>query len=337
MADGLRAVAALPDPVGEVVEAGCAPTACGSSGCGCRSGWSASSTRTGPTSRATPPGCASSPATPPSSGAPRRPSSPTRPIVSCLRAGLAKAGLPEDAVGLVADTSREAAVEFMRLRGVIDCLIPRGGPSLIATLLEHATVPYVLDGDGNCHVYVDAAADLDVAVAIVVNAKTQRPGVCNAAESLLVHRDVAAAFLPRVAARPRRGRAGRRRCDPTVLAGVGARPPTRTTPPSSWTWLSVAVVDDLDAAIDHIARFGSGTPRRSSPTTSRAADRFTSRGRRRGGAGERLDPLRRRRRARPGRRDRHLHAEAPRPGPDGRCGSSRASSRSSTERARYAR
>ena len=120
-------------------------------------------------------------------------------IVSLLRAGLAKAGLTEDAVGLVSDTSRESAVEFMRLRGIIDCLIPRGGPSLIATILEHATVPYVIDGDGNCHVYVDARADLDVAEAIVVNAKTHRPGVCNAAESLLVHRDVAAAFLPRVA------------------------------------------------------------------------------------------------------------------------------------------
>ena len=80
----------------------------------------------------------------------------------------------------------------MRLRGVIDCLMPRGGPALIASLLEHATVPYVLDGDGNCHVYVDAAADLGMATEIVVNAKTQRPGVCNAAESLLVHAAVAA-------------------------------------------------------------------------------------------------------------------------------------------------
>ena len=88
---------------------------------------------------------------------------------------------------LVEDTSRDAAVEFMRLRGVIDCLIPRGGPSLIASILENATVPYVIDGDGNCHVYVDASADLDMALDIVVNAKMQRPSVCNAAESLLVH------------------------------------------------------------------------------------------------------------------------------------------------------
>src|SRR5579862_4100920 len=88
----------------------------------------------------------------------------------------------------------------MQLDDVIDCLIPRGGRSLVAAMREHATVPYVLDGDGNCHVYVDRAADLDMALAIVRNAKTSRPGVCNAAESLLVHADVAAAFLPRASA-----------------------------------------------------------------------------------------------------------------------------------------
>ncbi|MCB1260657.1 MAG: aldehyde dehydrogenase family protein, partial [Acidimicrobiales bacterium] len=103
-------------------------------------------------------------------------------IADVLRAGVAKAGLPADAVVLVDDVSREAAVEFMRLRGVVDCLIPRGGPSLIASILEHATVPTIIDGDGNCHVYVDAAADLDMAIDIIVNAKTQRPSVCNAAE-----------------------------------------------------------------------------------------------------------------------------------------------------------
>src|SRR5438270_8977491 len=121
-------------------------------------------------------------------------------IAAALREGLAKAGLPEDALTLVADTGHEAAVEFMRLRDSIDCLIPRGGPSLIAAVLEHATVPYVIDGDGNCHVYVDRAADLDQALEIVVNAKTQRPSVCNAAESLVVHDAVAHEFLPRAAA-----------------------------------------------------------------------------------------------------------------------------------------
>ena len=120
-------------------------------------------------------------------------------IAAVLREAVAKAGLPADAVILVDDTSRETAVEFMQLRESIDCLIPRGGPSLIRSILDNATVPYVIDGDGNCHVYVDADADLDMALDIIVNAKTQRPSVCNAAESLLVHEAVAAEFLPRAA------------------------------------------------------------------------------------------------------------------------------------------
>ena len=120
-------------------------------------------------------------------------------IAAALREGLAKAGLPHDSLVLVEDTRREAAVEFMRLRESIDVLIPRGGPSLIASILENATVPYVIDGDGNCHVYVDDSADLDMALDIIVNAKTQRPSVCNSAESLLVHRSVADACLPRAA------------------------------------------------------------------------------------------------------------------------------------------
>ena len=119
-------------------------------------------------------------------------------IAAVLREAIAKAGLPEDSVVLVDDTSRAAATEFMQQRGLVDCLIPRGGASLIASILENATVPFVIDGDGNCHVYVDSAADLDMAEAILVNAKTQRPSVCNAAESLVLHLDVAQEFLSRV-------------------------------------------------------------------------------------------------------------------------------------------
>ncbi|HEX3567943.1 MAG TPA: glutamate-5-semialdehyde dehydrogenase [Acidimicrobiales bacterium] len=197
-------------------------------------------------------------------------------IVSLLRAGLAKAGLTEDAVGLVGETSRESAVEFMRLRGVIDCLIPRGGPSLVASILEHATVPTVIDGDGNCHVYVDARADLDVAEAIVVNAKTHRPGVCNAAESLLVHRDVAAAFLPRVA----------RALDGVELVGdeatsslvSGVAPATDEDYATEFLGpkLSVAVVGSIDEAMDRIARFGTGHSEAIITEDLAAADRFTS-------------------------------------------------------------
>jgi glutamate-5-semialdehyde dehydrogenase len=179
-------------------------------------------------------------------------------VVAVLRRALTKVGLPADAVALVEDTSHAAAIEFMRLRGIIDCLVPRGGPALIASLLEHATVPYVLDGDGNCHVYVDAAADLDMAADIVANAKLQRPGVCNAAESLLVHRAVAEVFLPRVSAALAGvelvGDETVRRILPHVAAATDEDYATEFLGPK----LSVAVVDDLDGAVEHIARFGSG-------------------------------------------------------------------------------
>ncbi|HVM05712.1 MAG TPA: glutamate-5-semialdehyde dehydrogenase [Acidimicrobiales bacterium] len=197
-------------------------------------------------------------------------------IAAVLREGFAKAGLPGDALVLVEDTSRESAVEFMRLRGLIDCLVPRGGPSLIAAVLEHATVPYVVDGDGNCHVYVDAAADLDMALAIVVNAKTQRPSVCNAAESLVVHRAVAEAFLPRAAAA----------LDGVELVGdEGARalvPSMGEATDEDFARefldlkMSVAVVADLDAAIEHVRRFGSGHTEAIVTGDLAAARRFTA-------------------------------------------------------------
>ncbi|NDH11405.1 MAG: glutamate-5-semialdehyde dehydrogenase, partial [Actinobacteria bacterium] len=121
-------------------------------------------------------------------------------IASVLREALPKAGLPADALVVVDDTRREAATAFMQQRGYVDCLIPRGGPSLIQSILDNATVPYVIDGAGNCHIYVDSSADLEMACEITRNAKTQRIGVCNAAESLVVHADVAETFLPLAAA-----------------------------------------------------------------------------------------------------------------------------------------
>jgi glutamate-5-semialdehyde dehydrogenase len=162
----------------------------------------------------------------------------------------------------------------MRLDGLVDCLVPRGGHSLIASVREHATVPTIIDGDGNCHVYVDAAADLEMALAILVNAKTQRPGVCNAAESLLVHEAVAGDFLPRAAAA----------LDAVELVGdartralvPGTAPATEADYGTEYLdlKLSVAVVDDLGAAIDHIARYGSGHSEAIVTDDVRAADRF---------------------------------------------------------------
>jgi glutamate-5-semialdehyde dehydrogenase len=198
-------------------------------------------------------------------------------IAGVLREGLAKSGLPEDALVLVEDTSREAAVEFMRQRDHVDCLIPRGGPSLIRSILDNATVPYVIDGDGNCHVYVDATADLAVAADIVVNAKTQRPSVCNAAETLLVHESVAAAFLPLVA----------RRLDGVELVGDDATRAAlgadRVAEAGEDDWaneflalkLAVRVVPDLDAAVAHIARYGSGHSEAIVTRDLATADRFT--------------------------------------------------------------
>ena len=195
-------------------------------------------------------------------------------IASVLREALAKVGLPEDAMVLVEDVRHEAAVEFMRQRESIDCLIPRGGPSLIASILEHATVPYVIDGDGNCHVYVDAAADLDMAVPIVVNTKTQRPSVCNAAETLVVHEGVAAELLERL----------REPLAAVELVGderaLALLPGATMATESDWSSefldmkLAVRVVDSLDEAIAHITRYGTGHSEAIVTGDDAAAERF---------------------------------------------------------------
>ncbi len=179
-------------------------------------------------------------------------------ISSILSEGLKKAGLPSAAVTLVRDTSRESATEFMKLRGYIDCLIPRGGPSLVAAIVENATVPYVIDGDGNCHIYVDETADLDMAVEIIANAKVQRPSVCNAVETVLLHETVIGDLLPRLEERMptvefRADQASRRFLERSVLA-------TEEDYAREFLDLILAVktVTGLDEAINHIRRFGSG-------------------------------------------------------------------------------
>ena len=198
-------------------------------------------------------------------------------IASILRESLTKVGLPEDGVVLVEDVSHEAAVEFMRLRESIDCLIPRGGPALIRSILDNATVPYVIDGDGNCHIYVDAAADLDMAIPIVVNAKTQRPSVCNAAESLLVHEAVAGAFLARLVPQLEGVELVG---DDATRAILGAERVGAATDDDFGTEflalkLSVRVVPSLDTAIEHIACFGSGHSEAIVTGDLAAAERFT--------------------------------------------------------------
>ena len=179
-------------------------------------------------------------------------------IAAVLREGLTKAGLPADALVLVEDTSYEAATEFMQLRESIDCLIPRGGPSLIQAVLENATVPYVIDGDGNCHVYVDEAADLAQALDIVVNAKTQRPSVCNAAESLLVHETVAEVFLPAVASALEGVELVGDERSRDLVPSIGRATDDDFGSEFLALKMSVAVVPSLEAAIDHINTYGTG-------------------------------------------------------------------------------
>ncbi|HVT77755.1 MAG TPA: glutamate-5-semialdehyde dehydrogenase [Acidimicrobiales bacterium] len=275
MADGLRQVAALPDPVGEVLDGWVRPNGLRIERVRVPLGVVAIiyENRPNVTSDAAALCIKSGNAAflRGSSGA----AESNRAIAEALRAGIAKAGLPEDAVTLVEDVSREAAVEFMRLRGVVDCLIPRGGPSLIASILENATVPYVIDGDGNCHVYVDASADLDMAEAIVVNAKTQRPSVCNAAESLVVHAAVADTFLPRVAAAldgvelvgDARARA--------IVASIGEASEEDFASEFLDLKMSVAVVDDLDAAVAHVNRYSTGHTEAIITRDLASSERFT--------------------------------------------------------------
>ena len=195
-------------------------------------------------------------------------------IAGVLREAVTKAGLPEDAVVLVEDTSREAAVEFMQQRGLVDCLIPRGGANLIATILDNATVPVVIDGDGNCHVYVDAAADLAMAEEIIVNAKTQRPSVCNAAENLVLHADIAEEFLRRVdeplasveLVGDERARA--------VLPRIAEATEDDFASEFLDLKLAVRVVDSLDEAIVHVNDHSSGHSEAIVTGDIAAADRF---------------------------------------------------------------
>lgn len=198
-----------------------------------------------------------------------------RAIAEVIRDAVSAEGLPADSLILVDDTRYEAATAFMQLRDHIDCLIPRGGPGLIQAILDNATVPYVIDGDGNCHVYVDAAADLDAAATIVVNAKTQRPSVCNAAESLVVHSAVAPQFLPAVAtALEGVELVGDERSRELVPAIQPAEPGDYGTEFLDLK-MSVKVVDDLDGAIRHVNEYSSGHSEAIITNDLAAADRFT--------------------------------------------------------------
>lgn len=187
-------------------------------------------------------------------------------IVEALKEGLADAGLPAGAVALVQDTSRASANELMRASGLVDLLIPRGGAGLIRACVENACVPVIQTGTGICHIYVDKGADLSMALRILENAKTSRPSVCNAAEVCLVHKAVAAEFLPRVRQRLTEGRAAQGLPPVELRLGRGAAALIEGRPagPADFDTefldyiLAVEVVDSLEAAAAHIAAHSTG-------------------------------------------------------------------------------
>lgn len=205
-------------------------------------------------------------------------------IVGALRCGLARAGLPESAVSLIEDTTHASANELMTANGLVDLLIPRGGAGLIRACVENATVPCIQTGTGICHVYVDKAADLNMAVDIIENAKTSRPSVCNAEEVCLVHKDVAAEFLPLLKARlvDARAAAGlvpvELRLDERAAAIIPGTPAGEQDFDTEFLnyILAIAVVDDLDAAIAHIARHSTHHSEAIITADDTAAARFTT-------------------------------------------------------------
>ena len=201
-------------------------------------------------------------------------------LVAVLRDALEATGLPADAVQLLPCHDRASVRHLITARGLVDLVIPRGGAGLIAAVVEQATVPTVETGVGNCHVYVDASADLDQAEQIVLNSKTRRTSVCNAAESLLVHADVADAFVPRIA-EALHAAGVTVHADP-VFADLAGSP---TTPATDEDWdteylsldIAAKVVGSLDEAITHINEHGSGHTEAIVTADVRAARRFTTR------------------------------------------------------------
>ena len=199
-------------------------------------------------------------------------------IVEVLREAVTAAGVPRDAIQLIDDAGRESATQLMQAKGYVDLLVPRGGQALIRSIEENATVPFIIDGDGNCHVYVDRSADPKIATDIVVNAKTSRPSVCNAAETLLVHAELADKWLPDALG---------------ALAGKGVEirgddrvrqlwPDAREASDEDWGTeyldliLAVKVVDSLEDAIRHVNQWGTSNAEAIVTADVGAARRFTT-------------------------------------------------------------
>ena len=244
-------------------------------------------------------------------------------IAACVHAGLRVAGLPETAVQVVATTDRAAVGELITMQEYVDVIVPRGGKGLIERISADARIPVIKHLHGVCHVYIDDEADLDKAIRIADNAKTQRYGVCNAMETLLVAHGIAAKVLPRLCkiyldkGVELRGDEAARKLVAHMKVATEEDWHTEYLEPI----LSVRVVAGLDEAIAHIATYGSQHTDSIVTENYTTCDALPARGGFQLGDGERLDALRRRFRIRPGRGDRHLHRQDPcaRPGRPGRA------------------
>ena len=179
-------------------------------------------------------------------------------IGKILNEAAVESGIPDGAIQVVPITERSAALELMKMRGYVDVLIPRGGASLIRAVIENAKVPVIETGTGNCHIYVESDADLDKAVDIIINAKCQRPGTCNAAEKLLVHKDIAKKFLPRIINELRNHGVEIRGCEETRKIVPDVKPATEEDWYTEYLDLiiGVKIVSGLDEAIAHINKYG---------------------------------------------------------------------------------
>lgn len=181
-------------------------------------------------------------------------------IVAAMRSALADCGFDENCIQLVTDTSRESANQMMKMNGVIDCLIPRGGRGLIRSVVENSTVPVIETGSGNCHIYVDESADIEMAANIIYNAKTQRVGVCNACESLVIHSGIIKNALPVIKEKLDEKNVEMRGDERAMIAANGVLPASEEDFACEYLdyKISVKTVDSLDEAIKHINKYSTG-------------------------------------------------------------------------------
>ncbi|MEE0958196.1 MAG: glutamate-5-semialdehyde dehydrogenase [Ruminococcus sp.] len=200
-------------------------------------------------------------------------------IAAVMRDAIEQAGLPRDCVALIEDTSRQSATELMQLTDYLDVLIPRGGAGLIKSVVNNAKVPVIETGVGNCHVYVDASADVKMATDIVFNAKTSRPSVCNAIETVVIHKDIAEAVLPSIKAALDTKNVEIRGCERTkAILGDSVIDATEDDYAREFLdyILAIKVVDSIDDALDHIAKYSTGHSECIVTSDYESANRFTA-------------------------------------------------------------